>query len=699
MGSNSVVTEQQGTVRKVMAATDRSVIADRAAVWAASLADRYEAELLLVQVVAAEDPPATERGAARSTRISEAEADLATYARELAGARGLARVVMDDDPARALLRVAEDADIDTLVVGNAGMTGRKKFLLGNVPNRISHNARCNVIIANTVPSEKGMPSAFDRDSASAASITEPRPRLVRRTVHIGAVMASHGIKELFSGPNDPDSRPDQAKRLRLALEELGPTFAKLGQMLSTRPDLLPPAFIDELTKLQDHVAPLSEAEVVDVMEQELGVPWEDVFDHIDPNPLAAGTIAQVHRATLDDGARVVVKVQRPTARTEIMEDLALLEMFAEKTKHRPAFRQIIDMSAVFEHLSESLQRELDFEREASNITRMGEILERFPRLSVPNVHEELSTSRLLVMEEVQGTSVSEAPEGDARKEAARQLLESYYQQILAEGFFHADPHPGNLMWWNDGIYFLDFGMVGEIGPDLREDMMLLLMAFWQEDVDFLTDVTLMLSGGAGRSDLDVARFRGELGELLAKYRNVSLRQIQLGPILQEMTEIAIRHRVPLPASLTLTSKAMAQMQLTAAELDPDLDPFEVAGSFLMRTMTARIREKLDPKSIFYESQKLRVRLGGVVEALERLTGARPGPKPQVNFRAEQLEEVVRRAGRRLSIGATASAAFLGSARLATSDRVATPVPVALGTLGGALALRLLIDLLHDHDRG
>ncbi len=677
-------------VRKVMAATDRSEVADRAAQWAAALADRYDAELLLVQVLSPGDAPGTERGAAAVTRARVAERDLVAYAGELAGPRGRARVELDDDPAAALLRVATEADVDTLVVGNAGMSGRKKFLLGNVPNRISHNARCNVIIANTVGLDGHAP-ALDASAPAAA----PEPRIMGRSTEIGAVLARHGIKELFTRHDGGDSQQAQARRLRSALEELGPTFAKLGQILSTRPDLLPPAFIEELSSLQDHVAPLTEAEVVEVMEEELGVPWEDVFDHIDPEPLAAGTIAQVHRATLEDGDRVVVKVQRPTARAEIMEDLALLELFAEKTEHRPLFRQIIDMPAVFEHLSESLQRELDFEREAANIKRMGEILETYPRLDVPAVYDDLTSTRLLVMEEIRGSAVSSAPEGDARKEAARELLESYYQQILTEGFFHADPHPGNLMWWNERIYFLDFGMVGEIGPDLRDDMMLLLMAFWQEDVGFLMDVTLMLSGGSGRADLDVERFRGELGDLLARYRNVALREIQLGPILQEMTEIAIRHEVPLPASLTLTSKAMAQMQLTAAELDPELDPFEVAGSFLMRSMTRRIRDKIDPKWLFYESQKLRVRVSGLIESFERLTGARPGPKPQVNFRAERLEEIVRKAGRRLSLSAAASAALLGSARLAGNSRVAASVPAALGTLGGALALRLLADLLQS----
>jgi ubiquinone biosynthesis protein len=681
------------SVYRVMVATDRSETADRAARWAAALADQSGAELLLVQVIGLDGAAGTERGRASITRARSAERELAAYAVELAGSRGVAKVVVDDDPAGALLEMARQEHVDTLVVGNSGMRGRKQFLLGNVPNRISHNAVCNVVIVNTGLESAMVPSKAD----GAASHAPVEPRLMGRAAHIGAVMARHGIRDLFARHDDADSQRAQARSLRSALEELGPTFAKLGQVLSTRPDLLPPVFIEELSRLQDHVPPLAQADVVRVMEEELGVPWEDVFDRIEAAPLAAGTIAQVHRATLESGDRVVVKVQRPTARAEIMEDLALLELFAERTERRPRLREIIDMPAVFEHLSESLQRELDFEREAANIRRMEAILKPYTRLAVPRVHDQLTTSRLLVMDEVPGAPVGQAPEGRARQEAARQLLESYYQQVMTDGFFHADPHPGNLMWWNDCIYFLDFGMVGELGPDLRENMMLLLMSFWQEDVTFLMDVILMLSGGAGRSDLDVDRFQDELGTLLAKYRSVSLREIQLGPILQEMTEIAVRHHVPLPASLTLTAKAMAQMQQTVAELDPDLDPFEVAGSYLMRSMASRVKDKIDPKWIFYESQKLRVRITGLVEAFERLAGSRPGPKPSVNFRAEGLENTLRRLGRRLSLGVTASAALLGATRLAGTGRTSRRVPLALGTLGSALGVRLLVDVIRPDD--
>src|SRR5205807_5161180 len=170
-------------------------------------------------------------------------------------------------------------------------------------------------------------------------------------------------REVFERPSqDEDVQRTRARRLRVALDELGPTFAKIGQILSTRPDLLPQVFIDELATLQERVTPLTEAQVVAAMERELGVPWEDVFGSIDPAPLAAGTIAQVHRATLENGERVVVKVQRPTAEDDILQDLGLLEMFAQKAAARPALRRVFDVPAMIEHLSASLRRELDFRR-------------------------------------------------------------------------------------------------------------------------------------------------------------------------------------------------------------------------------------------------------------------------------------------------------------------------------------------------
>jgi ubiquinone biosynthesis protein len=686
-------------VARVMVGTDRSETAERAVRWAAAFADAYSAELHVVQVVIPLHPADTQHGTAEVTRARAAAEELQSYATNMAGDRGHAHVVIDDDPALAIVHATEEHDIDVLVVGNAGMAGRKEFLLGNVPNRISHNARCTVIIVNTT--RDGEVTTVTRPSTtirSSAVETPTEPHLMSRGTKIATVFAKHGLKELFGRPDADGAfgRRRQAKRLRSSLEELGPTFAKIGQILSTRPDLMPPEFIEELATLQDNVPPLTEEQVVRVMEQELGVPWEDVFETIDPRPLAAGTIAQVHRATLADHTKAVVKVQRPDAKEQIEQDLALLEVFAEKVAERPGLKQVVDMEAVFEHLSESLHRELDFRREAENIERMGSVIGGFSRLRVPVVHAEYSTSRLLVMQDIGGGPATSAPEGPARRDAARQLLESFYKQILVDGFFHADPHPGNLMWQPDEetLYFLDLGMIGEVGPDLREHMMLLLMAFWQQDVGFLTDVTLMLTGAINRTDLDVEAFQEELGALMARNRGVSIKEIQLGPVLQEMTEIALRHDVALPASLTLTAKALAQMQLAAATLDPDVDPFDVAGKFLMRNLVRGMGAKLDPKTLFYQAQRFKVRFEKVVEAIERLIGARPGQKLEVNFRAASLETTIRRAGRRLAISLTAGAAILATALTAvSSDRVARWVPVAFGVISAGLLLALLVDLI------
>jgi predicted unusual protein kinase regulating ubiquinone biosynthesis (AarF/ABC1/UbiB family)/nucleotide-binding universal stress UspA family protein len=682
-----------------MVATDRSETADNAVRWAASFAERCSAELCLVQVVVPREPLSTADGAAERARAETARGELAEIAAKLSGGRGRALVVVDKDPAAAIVRAAEQEGSDVLVVGNLGMSGRKEFLLRNVPNRVSHRARCTVIIFNSALGYEGAadaaPGGAAPGGAAAQSPGTTEPRLAARGLQIASVMARHGLKAFFDGSEESsaDERRRRAKHLREALEELGPTFSKLGQVLSTRPDLLPTEYIEELESLQDHVPPMAEQEVVSVMEHELGVPWEDVFGSIDPTPLAAGTIGQVHRATLVGGERVVVKVQRPSAAGEIERDLSLLQSFAEQVAKRPVLRKVIDVEAVFRQLSESLRRELDFFQEASNIEKMRELLAGYDRLDVPAAYRDLSTSRLLVMQEIRGTPISQAPVGRARTEAARQLLESYYRQIVSEGFFHADPHPGNLMWWQDKIYFLDFGMVGILNAELREHLMWLLSAFWREDARFLTDVTLMLSGPFEGSELNIAALQEQIGALMAKYRKVGLAEMQLGPILLEMSEIALRHGVPLPASLTLLGKALAQVQLATAQLDPDLDPFEVAGTFLTRALMKNVRAKLDPQVVVYEAQKLRMRALRMLETLERVVGARTGQNLEVNFRSNTIEDTVRRTGRRLALGLIAAACVLAAGFTAASTATAGWVSGAFVVTAAMLTLALIVDLV------
>jgi ubiquinone biosynthesis protein len=670
-------------VNRVVVATDRSTTADRAVRWATRLASASDAELLLVQVLRPE--------VGEGTALDQATAELGRFAAELAGPRGRARVVVDVDPARAIVAAAGEAQADVLVVGNVGMSGRKQFLLGNIPNQISHNARCTLVIVNTAQPEAAQPAAgWATTDGQAAADRE----LLGRAWRIGRVLAGAGLRSARgTGGSDGETRA-RAQRLRAALDELGPTFAKLGQILSTRPDLLPPAVVEELATLQDRVTPLSEAEVVSMMERELHVPWEDVFASIDPEPLAAGTIAQVHRATLEGGQKVVVKVQRPNAERDISQDLRLLELLAAKAGDRPGLRRAFDLPAMVEHLSTSLRRELDFRQEAGNLERMRAVLSPYPRLAVPRVYREYSTARLLVMEEVEGVPVLRAPPGSARGEAARQLLESYYCQVMEQGFFHADPHPGNMKWWNDRIYFLDLGMVGEVESSARELMLLLLLAFAHGDAAFLAEATLMLAGEDGRADeIDMPTFQAELGQLIARFRSLKLSEIQLGPLLQEVTEIALRHHVRVPAALALAGKAFAQMQLVVGQLDPDLDPFAVASAFVLKSTVRQLAGGLSPQGLFYGLHKTRQRLFRVVEAVEGAIGARPGENLQVRFRGtEGLESTIALAGRRVSLGLGACGALIGAGVAISAARTPRWIPSAMGGLGSVLAAGLLVDL-------
>jgi predicted unusual protein kinase regulating ubiquinone biosynthesis (AarF/ABC1/UbiB family) len=256
-----------------------------------------------------------------------------------------------------------------------------------------------------------------------------------------------------------------------------------------------------------------------------------------------------------------------------------------------------------------------------------------------------------------------------------------------------------MKWWNEKIYFLDLGMAGEVDAELRELVLLILLAFSQRDAAFLSEVVLMLADDEGRGDaVDFAAFREDMEHLIARYRDLSLRELRLGPILQEVTEISVRRNVRVPASLTLMGKAFGQMQMAAAELDPDLDLFSVAESFVLRNTFRQLSSGLDPKKVFYEAQKARVRLVRLLEAIEGAVVARPGARLQVDFRGtDLLEETIARASQRLSFALGLSGALVATAMTANSTRAPRWVPAMIGGVSSALAAGLLID--RSHRRG
>jgi predicted unusual protein kinase regulating ubiquinone biosynthesis (AarF/ABC1/UbiB family) len=345
----------------------------------------------------------------------------------------------------------------------------------------------------------------------------------------------------------------------------------------------------------------------------------------------------------------------------VLSDLGLLELFAEKAMKRPGLRNALDLPALVEHLANSLRRELDFRGEADNLERMREQLLPFPRLGVPRVYRELSTERLLVMEAIDGGPLRDAPEGPERLEAAGQLLESYCGQVLIDGFFHADPHPGNLLWSDGRIYLLDLGMVGELDSELRAKTILLLLAFWRGDAEFLGDVLMMLSDEARDAPVDREALTAELEAAIERFGGDSLASMEIGAMLIGIMEVATRHRIRLPAALALSGKAFTQMQLAVGQLAPTLDPFALASKFLVRNTRRQALKHLDPQRLYYDSRKMMLRASRLVEALERASGARPGAGVQVSVSGTHgLEEAVERAGRRVALVAGSGILVFGA---------------------------------------
>lgn len=663
--------------------------------WATLMAERYRAELVVLDVL----PPPPPRGEKTDTDDFP-KRELARLVRDLTGTRGRPKLVYDSDSAQAIVRAAAEEDVDVVVIGNSGMRGRKEFRPGSVANRVSHSAHCTVIVVDTTGSrvEDGRRSDLRSETPAGHDGRDRGPvegELLARAIRILHTMVRHGLPSILSTMGDEKSARKQARRLRAALDELGPTFAKLGQMLSTRPDLIGAAFVEELATLQDHVTPLTEPEVVSLMESELGMPWEDVFESLEPEPVAAGSIAQVHRATLAGGDRVVVKVQRPNAHDDIVRDLKLLTLFAEKAASYSVLCRIVDLPAMVEQLSSSLRQELDFRNEAKSIERMRSVLAPFSKLDVPKVHADLSTRRLLVMEEVLGVPLRQAPPGDARSEAARQLVESYYEQLLTAGFFHADPHPGNLMWSNDTIYFLDLGMTGQLPRGVRKLLLRLLLACWQEDAAFAAEVMLGSAAENRSPKMDEKGLQEDLADLLSRHRHSSLNELRLGPLFQQLMQIAFRYGIVLPASLAMAGKALGQMQYSAAWLDPSLDPFAVAASFFTRRITRELDTwTSNPSRLLYQVQKLKVGAERLMQAADGAAAARLWPADDVESRrADRLEQTLWTLARRVGLAVTAGSALIATVLSAGLGRSWLPLTVGVGATGAGLVTAFLAEVV------
>jgi ubiquinone biosynthesis protein len=410
------------------------------------------------------------------------------------------------------------------------------------------------------------------------------PKYLGRYRDIARLLIKYGRSDLVSDldidglESDDTDAPlcEDALQLATDLEALGPTFIKLGQLLSTRVDLLPTPYTDALARLQDNVTPFSFAEVEAIVAEELGVGLSRVFESFQEVPLAAASLAQVHRATLRSGREVVVKVQRPGIRKQIADDMAALgEIAAFADAHTEVGRRF-GLSELLEQFRRAVVDELDYTREANNLTRLAKILEPWPRLVVPRPVPDYSTGRVLTMDYLAGRKVTDlSPLARTELECGPlvdDLFRGYLQQILAEGFFHADPHPGNvLLMSDDRLAIIDLGMVARLSTNVRDSMVKLLLAVSEGNGDAAADVLATL--GHQRDDFDQAGFRSAVADLVQRSVE-SGSGVHAGAVMLEIMRIGSKNGLRPAPELALVGKALLNLDQVAVNLDPSFDPAE-----------------------------------------------------------------------------------------------------------------------------
>jgi predicted unusual protein kinase regulating ubiquinone biosynthesis (AarF/ABC1/UbiB family) len=392
-----------------------------------------------------------------------------------------------------------------------------------------------------------------------------------------------------------DPTPEGARAFREALEELGTTFIKLGQLLSSRPDLLPDVYVHELSSLVDSVAPEPFAEIEGAIQTDFG---PHAFARIDPEPIATASIAQTHQAVLASGEEVVVKVRRPGVVEQVELDLAVLRSSAQLVTARSETARLVQLEELVDELGVHLQAELNLVEEAHNTTLIGELLAHYERIVVPRVLQPYVSERVLTLELIEGEKVTDAHGLDLEqaRALAREFFSAYVFQVVVEGVFHADPHPGNVFLTEDGrLALLDFGLLGRLDDDTRRGLSLLLLAIAQNRADDVADLIVSLS--LTRVDADQPMFVHEVRRTLPRVHWRPLSGIRAGESLANLQRLAIRYGIALPTSFALVGKTLAQADAIARSLHPELDPIELIEQEALGVMMTETERRLEPSRL------------------------------------------------------------------------------------------------------
>jgi ubiquinone biosynthesis protein len=400
------------------------------------------------------------------------------------------------------------------------------------------------------------------------------------------------IPERMGWTSAKADRKTVGERIRHVIEELGPTFVKLGQIASTRSDLIPPSILKELEKLQDNVLPFSFHEVRAIAQAELGIELEQAFTSFDTEPVAAASIGQVHIGTLHSGERVAVKIQRPGIDYTVRTDLAILQNLAVLAEARFEWAKRFQLRNMIDSFGKSLIEELDYTVEARNTETLYKQTLPHTRIRIPRIYGEYSSKKLMTMEFLDGTKLNQPELLRARgydpKSIAEKLMQAILQQIFIDGFFHADPHPGNLMVLpGEIIAFLDFGMVGRLTPEMKQHFAALIIALMRQSTAGVIKSVLRM--GLVTERVDMQHLRRDVDRLRDKYVGVPFSDISLGEAVNDLFDVAYRHHIRIPTDFILVGKTLITIEGLVEQLDPDISILRIAEPFGKRLLLEQLR--------------------------------------------------------------------------------------------------------------
>ena len=502
---------------------------------------------------------------------------------------------------------------------------------------------------------------------------------------------------------------EQAKASELAddLEALGPTFVKLGQLLSTRVEMMPQAYIEALTRLQDKVEPFSFGEVEKIVAHELGVRLSKAFSEFENEPMAAASLGQVHKARLRNGRQVAVKVQRPEIRERMIEDLDALEEIAEFLDNHTEMGKRYEFGEMLDQFRKSLLRELDYRQELNNLTTLRNNLQEYDSIVVPEPISDYSTSKVLTMEYVHGRKVTDlTPLGRMEFDGhalAEETFRAYLEQILVNGFFHADPHPGNVFLTDDyRIALIDLGMVGRIMPGLQEQLLQLLLAIAEGRGDDAADIAIKV--GDTKENFDEVQFRRRISEIVAKQQGANVENMQVGRLVLEVTQVSGENNIRVPSELTMLGKTLLNLDQVGRTIAPDFDPNASIRRNAAQIMQQRLVKSLSPGNLFSGVLELKDLLQRLPTRINKILDALSTNKMKIEVDAIDEKTLIvgfQKVANRITTGLIIAALIVGAAllmRVDTTFRIwGYPGLAIILFLGAAAAgVVLLINILfHD----